>query len=49
MANDTYTAEQKKRAEEIARKKAKQAKLERWKRNLQILAKNAEIKKKMQG
>lgn len=43
----TYTAEQKRRLAEIAKKKAEQAKLERWKRNFQILARNAELKQKM--
>jgi len=43
----TYTAERKQKAAEIARQKAQAAKLERWKRNLEALAKNAELKKKM--
>lgn len=45
----TYTAERKQKAAEIARQKAQAAKLERWKRNLEALAKNAELKKKMEA
>lgn len=49
MANDTYTAEQRRRSAEIAKKKAEEARRARLKRIAETLARNSELKKKMQG
>lgn len=44
-----YTAEQRRRAAEIARRKAEEARRARLKRIAEVLAKNSDLKKKMQG
>lgn len=48
MANDTYTAEQRQRSAEIARQKAEEARRAKLKRIAEVLAKNSELKRKMQ-
>lgn len=49
MANDTYAADQRKRAAELAKQRADQARRERLKKIAATLARNSELKKKMQG
>ena len=49
MANDTYAAEQRKRAAELAKQRAEQAKRDKRKRIAETLLKNLELKKKSWG
>lgn len=45
----TYTAEQRRRSAEIAKQRADEARRARLKKLAEALAKNADLKKKMQG
>lgn len=49
MANDTYTAERARKAAELAKQRADQAKRDKRRQIAETLLKNLEIKRKMNG
>ena len=49
MANDTYAAERRKRAAELAKQRAEAAKRDKRRQIAETLLKNLEVKRKMNG